>query len=205
MSEQKKSTETTRQDLLAARNRKTGLTVLALVVGMIGMAYASVPLYNIFCRVTGFGGTTQVALAEPAQSYDRIINVKFAANTERNMPWSFHPDIRDIDARVGQKKLISYSAKNMSSQPVQGTAVYNVTPAKAGKYFSKIQCFCFTEQILQPNEKQNMPVVFFIDPAIMDDKGMDDVKTITLSYTFFKSDSQELEQTLEGFYNEQVN
>jgi cytochrome c oxidase assembly protein subunit 11 len=205
MPDHQSSSNTPDTQSLSNRNRKTGLTILAIVIGMIALAYASVPLYNIFCRVTGFGGTTQVAANTTGEVLERMMNVKFTGNTERNMPWAFRPDIREVDVKVGAKKLISYSAKNMASIPITGTAVFNVTPAKAGKYFNKIECFCFTEQILQPDEKVNMPVVFFIDPAIMNDRTMDDVKTITLSYSFFKTESQELDKAMEDFYNEPIN
>lgn len=190
---------------VAKRNRNVGLAVLGAVIGMIGLAYASVPLYNIFCRVTGFGGTTQVAEKAPDEVIDREIIVKFTASTERNMPWAFRPDQREVSVNVGERKLISYSAKNMSSIPITGTAVFNVSPSKAGKYFSKIQCFCFENQLLEPNQNMNMPVVFFIDPAIMDDRRLDDLTTVTLSYTFFESESEELEQRLEDSYNKAVN
>lgn len=187
------------------RNRNIGLSIMAAVIGMIGLAYASVPLYDIFCRVTGFGGTTQISATAPDQAIEREINVKFTAGTERNMPWSFRPDQREVTVNVGERKLVSYSAKNMSSVPITGTAVFNVTPSKAGKYFNKIECFCFQEQLLEPQQDMNMPVVFFIDPAIMDDRRLDDVTTITLSYTFFKTESEELDKKMEDFYNDAVN
>ncbi len=170
---------------------------------MIGLAFASVPLYDAFCRVTGFGGTTQVSKAAPAEDeiLDRKITVRFNTDTNRNLNWRFQPEIRKIDVNVGQQGLITFKAKNLERNPVAGTAVYNVTPQKAGKYFQKTQCFCFDRQILKPNEEMDMPVVFYIDPSIADDENMDDVKSITLSYSFFKSDSSELDSALEEFYN----
>lgn len=187
------------------KNRKTILTVFGVVFAMVVLSFASVPLYSLFCQVTGFGGTTQVSenLPKEADILDRVITVKFNSDTHRNLPWSFRPEQRSIDVHVGQKGLISYIAQNEGPAPVAGTALYNVVPLKAGQYFHKIQCFCFDEQILAPNQTMNMPVVFYIDPSIADDPSMDDVQTITLSYSFFKTESKALEQALEAFYNKE--
>lgn len=185
------------------KNTKILVSVLGIVVFMVGLAFASVPLYDAFCRVTGFGGTTQVSdYAPPAdQILERQIIVKFNSDTNRNLNWSFKPEKRELKVNVGQQGLISFKAKNLDSVPIAGTAVYNVTPLKAGKYFYKTQCFCFDRQLLTPKQVMDMPVVFFIDPAIADDRNMDDVETITLSYSFFKADSKELDAALEEFYN----
>jgi len=185
------------------KNTKTLLAVLMIVAGMIGLAFASVPLYDMFCRVTGFGGTTQISESAPAadEILDREITVYFNADTNRNLDWSFKSEKTKIKLRVGEQKLINFIAKNKNAAPVAGTAVYNVTPSKAGKYFHKTQCFCFDHQVLTPNQKMNMPVVFYIDPSIADDENMDDVTTITLSYSFFKADSKALEEAMEAFYN----
>ncbi len=185
------------------KNTKTLLSVFAVVIFMMGLAFASVPLYDLFCRVTGFGGTTQVSSAAPNKSeiLEREITVLFNSDTNRNINWDFRPEKRKETLQVGQQGFINFIAKNRDSQPTVGTAVYNVTPAKAGKYFHKTQCFCFNAQMLTPNQKMNMPVVFYVDPSIADDRNMDDVKTITLSYSFFASDSKELESALEAFYN----
>lgn len=185
------------------KNTKTLLSVLLVATGMVGLAFASVPLYDLFCRVTGFGGTTQVSKAAPskAEILDREITIRFNGDTNRNLNWRFKPDKRYVDLQVGQQGFISFQAKNNDSMPITGTAVYNVTPAKAGKYFQKTQCFCFDRQTLKPNQTMDMPVVFYIDPSIAKDRNMDDVKTITLSYSFFKSDSKELDSALEAFYN----
>jgi len=185
------------------KNTKTLLSVLMVVAGMIGLAFASVPLYDMFCRVTGFGGTTQVSQAAPLESeiLDRQITVRFNGDTNRNLNWQFKPDKNLIKLPIGKQGFISFEAQNKDLTPVTGTAVYNVTPAKAGKYFQKTQCFCFDRQTLQPDEAMDMPVVFYIDPSIVEDRNMDDVKTITLSYSFFKSDSKELDSALEAFYN----
>jgi len=177
----------------AGRNRRTMLSLLAIVVGMGCMAYASVPLYRLFCQVTGFGGTTQRAAAAPAQvaaqATDRIITVRFDA-TVGDVPWEFEPVQLSVAARVGETELIAYRAHNAARQAVTGTATFNVTPSKAGQYFDKIQCFCFTEQTLQPGESAELPVSFFIDPALLQDRNLDDVDTITLSYTFFRAKNQ---------------
>lgn len=187
---------------LIRKNKRTGLIVLAVVAGMTALAFASVPLYSLFCRVTGFGGTTQVAETLPSQVLERTVTIKFNADKGRDMPWDFKPAMREITLPVGARGLAAFEAANPTDKPVTGTALYNVTPLKAGKYFHKIQCFCFDEQTLQPGEKVSMPVVFYIDPAFDEDPGMNEVHTITLSYTFFKTESKALEDALDGFYNE---
>lgn len=175
---------------------------MGVVACMIGLSFASVPLYRLFCKVTGWGGTTTVSSQNTSRVHDRVITVQFNADVDPRMPWSFTPERREVKVKVGANGFISYSAVNQSSQPVTGTAVYNVTPHKVGSYFNKTQCFCFGEQMLQPGDKTHFPVTFFIDPKIMDDSNMDDVKTITLSYTFYRHDSQELEKAVKKFYNE---
>lgn len=187
---------------MARKNARLGLGVLAVVVGMVGLAYASVPLYNLFCRVTGFGGTTQVSARLPEHIIDRTVTINFNADTAPNLPWNFGAEQRSIRIKLGQKGLTAFHARNNAAKPVAGSAIYNVTPLKAGKYFHKIQCFCFDEQILAPGEDVSMPVLFYVDPKMNEDPNMDDVQTITLSYTFFKSESEELEQALEDFYNQ---
>ncbi len=167
-------------------NTSLALGIVAIVVGMVCLAYASVPLYDLFCRVTGFGGTTQVAKEAPKQIYDREITIRFNADISPDLPWEFYPEQKQLKLRVGERKLAFFHAKNTTNEATKGTAIYNVTPNKAGIYFQKIQCFCFENQTLKPNESMEMPVSFFIDPAIMTDKKMDDITTITLSYTFFK-------------------
>ena len=189
---------------LQKKNRRIALGVAFTVLAMGGLAFASVPLYNLFCRVTGYGGTTQVSQSLPDTVIDRTITVKFNADTERNMMWQFRPEQREIVTKPGQKALASYYAENYSAKPVTGTALYNVTPLKAGKYFHKIECFCFAEQVLNPGQQVSMPVMFYIDPAIADDPRMNDVTTITLSYTFFQIDSPELDKAMEDFYNQEA-
>jgi cytochrome c oxidase assembly protein subunit 11 len=183
------------------KNTKTLLSVFGIVVLMIGLAFASVPLYRLFCQVTGFGGTTMVAEKLPDKIIDRDITIKFDANVSRNLNWAFRPEKHQETVKLGQQGLIAFLARNRASQPTAGTAVYNVTPNKAGKYFQKIQCFCFGDQTLNPGQEMPMPVMFFVDPKLAEDPNMDDVKTITLSYTFFPAESEELDKALEAFYN----
>jgi cytochrome c oxidase assembly protein subunit 11 len=167
------------------RNRRTMMMLTGVVVGMVGLSYASVPLYRIFCQVTGYDGTPQRAEAVPDQIFDRQVKVRFNADTDPNLPWMFKPEQHFVDIKVGENKLVFYRAENNASHPVTGQAVFNVTPAKAGAYFTKVECFCFTEQTLQAGQKVDMPVSFFIDPAFMADANMKDVTSITLSYTFY--------------------
>lgn len=164
----------------------TGLMCAGLFVGMIGLSYAAVPLYNIFCKVTGYGGTTQVAYAAPTQTLDRHVTVRFDANVANKMPWDFKPVETTMGVQVGETAIAFYRATNRSDKPITGTASFNVSPSKAGGYFSKIECFCFTEQTLAAGESIEMPVTFFVDPDIVGDKNLDNVETITLSYTFFE-------------------
>jgi cytochrome c oxidase assembly protein subunit 11 len=161
--------------------------VLVLAAAMLGMAYAGVPLYEMFCKATGFGGTTQVATSAPGRVLDRTVNVRFDASRDGNLPWKFEPLQREVQVRLGEEKLIFYRATNLSQRPIVGTATYNVTPEIAGAWFNKIQCFCFTEQLLMPGESVDMPVTFFVDPDMAKDRKYDKVHAITLSYTFFEA------------------
>lgn len=188
---------------LQRKNKRILLITLTVVFGMIALAYISVPLYRMICQVTGWGGTTQMVKENPNKGnpLTRKITVRFDTNMARNMPWTFKPDIPSVDVRVGQDGFVSFRAVNPTNQDITGTAIYNVTPLQAGKYFYKTQCFCFDEQRLTAGQTVHMPVSFFIDPKIMDDPEMDPLTTITLSYTFFKKDSPELEKAMETFYN----
>lgn len=170
-----------------SRNGLVAAIGLGVAVGMVGMAYASVPLYRIFCQVTGYGGTTQRAQTAGVRILDRTIKVRFDANTA-GVDWDFRPKQREVEIRIGETKQIAYMAHNRSKQTVTGTATFNVTPQAAGAYFNKIDCFCFTEQTLRPDETADMPVVFFVDPDIVDSEELKDISTITLSYTFFPVD-----------------
>lgn len=187
---------------ISRKNARIGLSVLGAILVMTGLSFASVPLYGVFCRVTGFAGTTQVAEALPDVVLDRKVTVNFNADTDDGLPWYFAPEQRQIEVKLGQKGFTAFIAKNKTDKPITGAAIYNVTPLKVGKYFHKIQCFCFDEQTLDPHEEANMPVLFFVDPKMDEDPNMDDVKTITLSYSFFKAQTQELDNALEGFYNQ---
>ncbi|WP_291844872.1 cytochrome c oxidase assembly protein [Maricaulis sp.] len=169
------------------RNARVAAFAALTAALMVGAAYAAVPLYDLFCKVTGYGGTTQVAVGEAGEILDREVTVYFDANTNRNLPWTFEPAQRSITVRVGETALAYYTATNNSSQPVTGVATYNVAPYKVASYFSKLECFCFTEQTLQPGESIEMPVLFFVDPLIAEEPRLDDVSAITLSYTFFES------------------
>ncbi len=171
------------------RNTKTALFGVGIIVAMVGLTAASVPLYDLFCRVTGYGGTTQMAERAPDQVSDHAIQVRFNADVDGRLPWSFQPLERRIDVQVGANELAFYRAENRGDVPVVGTAVYNVTPFEAGRYFAKIACFCFEEQVLAPGESIEMPVSFFVDPAILDDPALANLSTITLSYTFFKAEA----------------
>lgn len=190
------------RDALASKNKRTGMIVLSVVLAMGILAFASVPLYDLFCRVTGYDGTTQVSDQLPDMVLDREVVIKFNADTHRNLQWDFKPEQREITVKLGQRGVTAYSAENLTAFPLAGSAIYNVTPFKAGKYFHKIQCFCFDEQILAPHERMDMPVLFYVDPQMAEDPNMDDVKVITLSYNFYKTDSKELEDAMEAFYNE---
>ena len=175
---------------LKYRNRRLAAASFLTAAGMVGAAYAAVPLYEIFCQVTGYGGTTQVAEVAPERVLDRRITIRFNADTDRKLPWRFAPAQDKVDLKIGEHGLAFYRAKSLSPDTIVGTASFNVTPAKAGQYFNKIACFCFTEQKLDAGREVDMPVSFFVDPAIADDPNLDDVTTITLSYTFFRMDSE---------------
>jgi cytochrome c oxidase assembly protein subunit 11 len=151
---------------------------------MVGMAYAAVPLYDWFCRTTGFGGTTQVAIAAPGQVLDRKVTVRFDANISGGLPWRFEPERTSIEVRLGEVVTVDYRAINLAARETHGIAGYNVTPLSMGIFFQKINCFCFTDQTLKAGEKREMPVVFYIDPSMAKDADGKDVDTITLSYTF---------------------
>ena len=170
---------------------KTVLQAVSLVVFMGGLAWASVPFYDWFCRVTGFGGATDVAETESDTILDQTIKVRFDASLERDMPWQFRPVQREMELRIGETGLAFYEAYNPTDRPVAGSASYNVTPYEAGGFFYKIQCFCFEEQVLQPGERVEMPVTFYVDPEIVTDRDGKFVHTITLSYTFYEIDLPE--------------
>jgi cytochrome c oxidase assembly protein subunit 11 len=162
----------------------------AFVAGMVGMAYASVPLYNWFCRTTGFGGTTQVSQAAPGHVLGRKITVRFDANVIPGLPWKFEPEQTSVDVRIGEVVTAFYTVTNEAARETLGQASYNVSPPTAGLYFQKINCFCFTEQRMKAGEKREMPVVFYVDPELVKDAEQDGLNTITLSYTFYPQREQ---------------
>ena len=184
---------------LEQKNLRLGLIALVVAAAMVGLGFASVPLYRLFCQVTGFAGTTQVASESDASIAQRIassagarpISIRFDASTASGMPWTFGPERTTETVQIGTRDLAFYVARNNSSVPVTGTATFNVEPEQAAPYFNKIQCFCFTEQTLQPGEEMRMPVLFYVDPAALDDPNMDGVEQITLSYTFHRKPSED--------------
>ncbi|OED47134.1 cytochrome c oxidase assembly protein [Leisingera sp. S232] len=171
--------------------QKTAAQLIGVVVLMGSLSWASVPFYDWFCRVTGFGGVTQVANAGSDTVLDQTITVRFDGSKERGMPWEFKPVVREMEIRLGETGLAFYEAYNPTDRPVAGQASYNVAPYQAGYFFEKIDCFCFTEQVLQPGERVQMPVTFYVDPEIIDDRDAKYVHTITLSYTFHEIDLPE--------------
>ena len=175
----------------ARRNLRTGILAFAGACAMLGLGYASVPLYRLFCQVTGFGGTTMVAseakaATAAANATGARISIRFDASAANDMPWTFRPSQATDTVTIGERDIATYVARNVSDQPVTGMATFNVTPETAGKYFNKIQCFCFTEQTLAPGQEVTMPVLYFVDPAMLDDPNMRGVEQITLSYTFHR-------------------
>lgn len=173
----------------AARNRRVAAYVVAGFFFMLGASFAAVPLYDLFCRTTGYGGTTMVATRAPDQISDRVFSIRFDANVAAGLGWRFEPEVGEIKVRAGEVKTVGYTLRNLRPEATTGIASYNVTPEQTGGYFNKIACFCFTEQTLAPGEARTEEVVFFVDPAISTDKELDSVHTITLSYTFFPAKS----------------
>lgn len=178
------------QNNLKAQNKKVIFIITFVGMLMLSLSYAAVPLYDIFCRVTGFGGTTQIASSAPGSTGHPNINIRFESNITDSLNWDFYSKTKTVKIPMGEEKTIYYFAKNLSEEPIVGTATFNVTPAKAGQYFMKIDCFCFVEQLLNPGESMNMPVTFFIDPDLYKDENVQEVNEITLSYTFMKSMDQ---------------
>lgn len=177
---------------MAPKEKTLALTV-GVVIAMGALAWASVPFYDWFCRVTGFGGTAAVADAGSEEVLEQTIKIRFDGSLERGMPWTFKPVVREMEIKIGETGLAFYEAHNPTDRPVAGTASYNVVPYSAGGFFTKIDCFCFEEQILQPGERVQMPVTFYVDPEIVDDSEGQYVHTITLSYTFHEMEIEEEE------------
>jgi len=175
-----------RMAAMRRRNRRLGAVVGSVAVGMVGLSFAAVPLYDLFCRVTGYNGTVQRGLAAPGAT-DRTITVRFAAQTDRSLPWRFQAEQPSMTVRLGEEGLAFYSATNRAETAIIGVSVYNVTPEKVGRYFHKVACFCFDEQTLTPGQRVDMPVSFWVDPRIAEDPNTRDITTITLSYTFYRT------------------
>ena len=173
---------------LDRRNRRVALMAALFGLAMLGLGYAAVPLYRLFCQVTGFGGTTQRASVEQVAALKTVagktISIRFDGNVASGMPWKFRPDTVTDTIEIGARDMTTFYARNLSGRAVTGTATFNVTPEQAGKYFNKIQCFCFTEQTLAAGQEVHMPVIYFVDPAILTDPNAKDIEQITLSYTF---------------------
>jgi len=181
---------------MATRGQNNGRTAFilgAVAVGMIGLSFASVPLYRLFCQVTGYGGTPQISTNTESEKKvsERTITVRFDANTNPKLPWRFKALQKEITVRLGEQALAFFEAENLSDVKTVGQATYNVTPYKVGPYFNKVACFCFDEQVMLPGQTVSMPVQFYVDPEIFDDPNTKEVKTITLSYTFFRADDDE--------------
>lgn len=172
-----------------SKNRTVALPLICLVAAMLGLAFASVPLYRLFCQATGYGGLPQRAERGPDQVLDRTIRIRFDANVATGLPWRFEPVQQVMDVKIGEQALAFYKATNKSSTPVTGTAIFNVAPEIAGRYFTKIECFCFKQQTLAAGTTAEMPVIFFIDPKIVEDEDTKNISEITLSYTFYRSDA----------------
>jgi cytochrome c oxidase assembly protein subunit 11 len=172
------------------KNARLAWSLAAAVGGMLALAYAASPLYDMFCRATGFGGTPQVAQEGERPVLSRTVNVRFDSNVDANLPWRFTPLEREVKVKLGEERLVHYRVTNVSQRPIVGTSTYNVTPETAGAWFNKLQCFCFTEQLLLPGQSMDMPVVFFVDPEMDKDRRYDNVRTITLSYTFFEAKTE---------------
>lgn len=190
-------------DDLRRKNRRVGLFVAGAVLGMVGLTALSIPLYRLYCQVTGYGGqavrTEEVA---PMQALDRTVTVRFNTDVNSGLPWEFAADQGPVSVHIGQEVLVSFSATNTSDKPIAGSALFNVSPPLAGKYFHKTQCFCFDYQMLAPGQSAHFPVVFYIDPELATNPQLDDLKSVTLSYTFYRAESEELDRALEDFYNQ---
>jgi cytochrome c oxidase assembly protein subunit 11 len=171
--------------MVITKTTRFGLIAAMVPLAMLGASYAAVPLYQLFCQVTGYGGTTQVATAAASQVLSRTIQVRFDANVAPGVPWSFKPEKPVVELKLGENGLAFYTVKNESDRPVTAVATYNVTPHKVGPYFQKLECFCFQDRTLQPGESMELPVIFYVDPSLATDRNVDEVTEVTLSYTFF--------------------
>jgi cytochrome c oxidase assembly protein subunit 11 len=180
------------------KNARIAWTLVLVTAGMLGMAYAAVPLYQAFCRATGFAGTPLVAQSDDRPVIARTVKVRFDTNVDPGLAWRFEPEQRQVTVHLGEEKLVYFRATNLSQRPIVGAANYNVTPERTAGWFNKIQCFCFTEQLLKPGQSVDMPVVFFVDSDMAKDRAYDDINTITLSYTFHEAKTPHAKELLRG-------
>ena len=190
-----------RQKSQQRASRMTASALVVLVSGMVGLAYAAEPLYKLFCQVTGYGGTPRIADKNSDMVTGDLITVRFDANVNRELPWRFRAPLNQVTVRFGEETLAFFEATNISDKPIVGTATFNVSPDRAASFFNKIQCFCFTEQVLAPGETVRMPVTFFVDPDMLNDTYARDLKTVTLSYTFFMNQDQSKAQVNQATYS----
>jgi cytochrome c oxidase assembly protein subunit 11 len=189
-----------------ARNWVSAVALFAVVAGMTGLSFASVPLYRMFCQLTGYAGTPRTEnVAASTGIAEQTVTVQFDANVNSDLPWRFKPADRAVNVHLGEETLTHYTAVNLSDQPVTGTATFNVAPDGAAKYFSKIECFCFTEQTLAPGEEVSMPVLFYVDAAMADDIDARDIRKVTLSYTFYRTDADDKNTTKPADVSASVN
>ena len=180
------------------KNARIAWTLVLVTAGMLGMAYAAVPLYQAFCKATGFAGTPLVAQSDDRPVIARTVKVRFDTNVDPNLAWRFEPVQREVTVHLGEEKLVYFHATNLSQRPIVGAANYNVTPERTAGWFNKIQCFCFTEQLLKPGQSVDMPVIFFVDSDMAKDRAYDDINTITLSYTFHEAKTPHAKELLRG-------
>jgi cytochrome c oxidase assembly protein subunit 11 len=180
------------------RKAKFGIIAALVPLAMLGAAYGSVPLYQLFCQVTGYGGTTQIATSAASEVLARKIKVRFDANVAPNIPWTFTAEKPEVELGLGENGLAFYKVKNESDKAITAVATYNVTPHKVGPYFQKLECFCFQDRTLQPGETMELPVIFYVDPALATDRNVKEVTEVTLSYTFFLAGSKDLAQAQTG-------
>lgn len=180
------------------KNARIAWTLVLVTAGMLGMAYAAVPLYEAFCKATGFAGTPLVAQSDDRPVIARTVKVRFDTNVDPGLAWRFEPEQREVTVHLGEEKLVFFRATNRSQRPIVGAANYNVTPERTAGWFNKIQCFCFTEQLLKPGQTVDMPVTFFVDPDMAKDRAYDDINTITLSYTFHEAKTPHAKELLRG-------
>ena len=180
------------------KNARIAWTLVLVTAGMLGMAYAAVPLYQAFCKATGFAGTPLVAQQGERPVIKRTVTVRFDTNVDPGLAWRFEPEQREVKVQLGEQKLVFFRATNLSQRPIVGSANYNVTPERTAGWFDKIQCFCFTEQLLKPGQSVDMPVLFFVDADMDKDRRYDDINTITLSYTFHEAKTERARTLLGG-------